>query len=50
MKNTILIIEDSADVRENTAELLELAGYTIFTANNGKEGLEQARPCERNSK
>lgn len=43
MKKAILIIEDSADVRENTAELLELAGYKIFTANNGKEGLESAK-------
>lgn len=43
MKKSILIIEDSADVRENTTELLELAGYKIFTATNGKEGLEAAK-------
>lgn len=40
MKKIILIIEDTADVRENVAELLELAGYKTFTANNGKDGLE----------
>ncbi|MGZ4033401.1 MAG: response regulator [Bacteroidia bacterium] len=43
MENTILIIEDGEEIRENTAELLELAGYTVYTANNGKEGLESAR-------
>lgn len=43
MKKAILIIEDNADVRENTAELLELAGYKTITANNGKEGLESVK-------
>jgi CRP-like cAMP-binding protein/FixJ family two-component response regulator len=43
MNNTILIIDDSTDVRENTNELLELAGYKTFTAINGKEGLEIAK-------
>jgi CheY-like chemotaxis protein len=28
----ILIIEDSQDIRENTAELLELSGYSVDTA------------------
>ncbi|HMP87100.1 MAG TPA: response regulator [Lacibacter sp.] len=39
---TILLIEDNADIRENTSEILELAGYKVFTAENGKLGLEQA--------
>ncbi|CAA9253729.1 MAG: transcriptional regulator, Crp/Fnr family [uncultured Cytophagales bacterium] len=39
----ILIIEDNNDVRENTAEILELAGYQVFTAPNGKRGVEAAR-------
>lgn len=43
MNNTILIIEDNRDVRENTSEILELANYTVLTANDGKEGLEIAR-------
>ena len=38
----ILIIEDNKDVRENTADLLEFAGYTVFTAVNGKLGVEFA--------
>ena len=43
MKKTILIIEDNADIRENVSELLEISGYTTFTANNGKDGLESAQ-------
>jgi CRP-like cAMP-binding protein/ActR/RegA family two-component response regulator len=39
---TILLIEDNADIRENTAEILELAGYRVLTAENGKAGIEQA--------
>lgn len=42
MNNTILIIEDNLNVRENTAELLSLAGYSTLTAANGKIGLELA--------
>jgi len=39
---TLLLIEDHALIRENTAELLELAGYAVLTAENGKLGIEQA--------
>ncbi|UFH55925.1 response regulator [Spirosoma sp. KNUC1025] len=39
---TILLIEDNADIRENTAEILELAGYRLLTAENGKIGVELA--------
>ncbi|HVT86632.1 MAG TPA: response regulator [Chitinophagaceae bacterium] len=38
----ILLIEDNNDIRENTAEILELANYRVFTAGNGKEGVEIA--------
>jgi CheY-like chemotaxis protein len=37
----ILIIEDDADIRTNTAELLELEGFVVCTASNGKKGLEE---------
>ncbi|TDE17997.1 response regulator [Dyadobacter psychrotolerans] len=40
---TILVIEDSADIRENAAEILELEGYNVITAQNGKEGVELAK-------
>ncbi len=39
---TILVIDDNNDIRENTAEILELAGYKTFTAENGKRGVEVA--------
>jgi DNA-binding response OmpR family regulator len=42
MGNTILVIDDNNDIRENTAEILELAGYKTFTAENGKRGVEIA--------
>lgn len=38
----ILVIEDNAEIRENTAEILELANYKVFTAENGKAGIETA--------
>jgi CRP-like cAMP-binding protein/ActR/RegA family two-component response regulator len=39
---TILLIEDNDAIRENTAEILELTGYTVHTAENGKAGVEKA--------
>ena len=39
----ILIIEDNDDVRENTAEILELANYQVVTASDGKIGVEIAK-------
>jgi len=41
MKN-ILVIEDDTTIRENTAEILELANYKVATAENGKAGVEAA--------
>lgn len=38
----VLVIDDNQDIRENTAEILELAGYKTFTAENGKRGVELA--------
>lgn len=39
----VLFIEDDTVVRENTAELLELANYTVITAPNGKIGIAEAK-------
>lgn len=39
----ILLIEDNKDVRENTAEILELANYQVTQAENGKQGVELAQ-------
>lgn len=38
----ILVIEDNAGIRENVAEILELANYNVFTAEDGKKGIEIA--------
>jgi CRP-like cAMP-binding protein/ActR/RegA family two-component response regulator len=38
----ILLIEDNAEIRENMAEILDLAGYGVHTAENGKEGVALA--------
>lgn len=38
----ILLIEDNDDIRENTAEILELANYEVAVAENGKRGVEKA--------
>lgn len=39
----VLVIEDNLEVRENLAEILELSGYEVYTAENGKVGVQQAR-------
>ncbi len=39
----ILIIEDDQTMRENTAEILELAQYQVATAPNGKKGTMLAK-------
>lgn len=41
-KHKILVIEDNPDVRENIQEILELSGYDVETAENGKIGVERA--------
>jgi CRP-like cAMP-binding protein len=42
MNKKVLIIEDNDDIRENVIEILELAGYTVTSASNGKVGVELA--------
>jgi CheY-like chemotaxis protein len=42
MKKRILIIEDNFEIRENAMELLELAGYTVICASDGRMGVEKA--------
>lgn len=39
----ILLIEDDAVLRDNTAELLELLSYQVNVASNGKIGVEKAK-------
>ncbi|MFN8333500.1 MAG: response regulator [Cyclobacteriaceae bacterium] len=39
----ILLIEDNPGIRENTSEILSLAGYEVSTAENGKIGVDIAQ-------
>jgi len=38
----ILLIEDNDDLRNNTAEILELSNYKVIVAENGKVGVKNA--------
>ena len=42
MSKTILVIEDNSEIRENTAEILELSGFNVLTAENGRRGVDIA--------
>lgn len=37
----ILIVEDDAGIRDTLKDILELSGYTVITAINGKEGFRE---------
>lgn len=39
----ILVIEDDVTLCGNTAELLELEGYDVTVASNGKKGLQKIK-------
>ncbi|MGB5419950.1 response regulator [Algibacter sp.] len=39
----VLLIEDDIVLRDNTAELLELSGYKVIKASNGKTGVAMAK-------
>ncbi len=49
MNKSVLIVEDEEDIREMLRLALELEGYTVHTAPNGKAGLELlqsiSKPC-----
>jgi len=41
-QTAVLIIEDNEDIREGTREILELTGYQVYTAPEGKTGVDMA--------
>ena len=40
-KKAVLIVEDDRDIREVLCELLEMEGYVVHTAVNGRDGVER---------
>jgi CheY-like chemotaxis protein len=46
----VLIVEDDAEIRETLKEIIELEGYSVFTASDGQKALTMLRdtlkmPC-----
>ena len=40
---TLLLIEDNASMRRNIAQILDIEGYRVLTANDGMEGMKLMR-------
>ena len=43
----LLIVEDDTDLRETLKELLEIEGYTVTMASNGKEALSFLKKTQK---
>jgi two-component system, chemotaxis family, chemotaxis protein CheY len=41
MKHTVLVIEDEDDLRESMRDALELNGYAVVVAHDGREALDE---------
>ena len=46
----VLVVEDDRAIRQMIKDVLEVEGYTVFTAADGREGIEQLKslspsPC-----
>jgi len=39
---TVLVIEDNLEIRENMSEILELEGFRVIAATDGRNGLQMA--------
>lgn len=48
-QNTILIVEDDEDIRESMKDALEIEGYSVATAANGKDALESLKSISKTS-
>ena len=42
---TILVIDDDQTMRDGCSRILSKSGWTVLTAENGQEGLDQVRGC-----
>ena len=47
MSHTVLIVEDEEDLREMMRDALELSGFTVVTAREGRDALEKISKIER---
>ncbi len=47
--NRILVVEDDESIRETFKLALEVQGYTVFTASNGKEAIDLLQKISRPS-
>jgi CheY-like chemotaxis protein len=45
--HTVLLVEDEEELREMMREALELNGYSVVTANDGREALNKLEGIER---
>lgn len=39
-RQKILVVEDVAEIRESLKDLLEISGYSVITASNGREAMD----------
>jgi len=46
MKKSVLIVDDSQEIRDSLQHLLEAEGYTVLLAEHGKDGLDLLRRME----
>src|SRR3569832_2381426 len=46
-KHTVLVVEDEEDLREMMREALELNGYAVVTAQDGRQALAQLSSIEQ---
>lgn len=44
---SILVVEDDDDIREQVVQALELEGYNVLQANNGRKALDVLLKCNR---
>ena len=48
MQKTILLVDDDVDLLAQNKEILEKAGYTVFTAINGEEAMKAIKASKPN--
>jgi chemotaxis family two-component system sensor histidine kinase/response regulator PixL len=46
MRHTVLVVEDEVDLREPLCEALELSGYVVVAAKDGKDALSKVSGIE----